>query len=324
MVVEISELNLPSIYPEVLQRLMIEGKSEETRNGEVLTFEDPFFLTMINPDERVIFDPIRDANPFFHLMEFVWMMSGSQDVNWIAQFNKRYYTYADDGIIHGAYGHRWINHFNVNQILKVINLLKTDRKTRRAVLGMWDPAVDLEPHNDLPCNTHIYFRPDDDGLDMTVCNRSNDIIWGMLGANVVHMTLLQELIALGAGLKLGVYRVLSNNAHVYKGVPKYDEIMQTLRTYDPYSDGKVDAFPLLQEGEMVEEFLLDCYQLVHSPHTTKRAYRTTWVNAVAGPMHEFWFTREARWMDMIVATDWRMTCSEWMERRSLSSTSTGR
>jgi hypothetical protein len=330
MAIEVTEENLPSIYPEVMIRLSLEGEEQESRNGPVLSFLDPFFLEIIDPRERVIFDPIRDANPFFHLMEFIWMMSGSNKVEWIAQFNKRYHEYAEpDGIVHGAYGHRWINHFNgVDQIVAVADQLKKDRTTRRAVLGMWDPRVDLEPHRDLPCNTHIYFRVESDALHMTVCNRSNDIIWGMLGANVVHMTLLQELIAHGAGLGVGSYMVMSNNAHVYTALPKIKEMLNTRSPVDPYRDGVVSPYPLLILGEEeMKDLLMDCYDFVH---TTGSRYRTRWMNEVAVPMYLAWYHRKdggsknEHFINKIQATDWRKACLEWVERKSASSTSTGR
>jgi thymidylate synthase len=328
MVVEVSEINLPQIYPEVIMRMMIEGKKEESRNGPVLSFLAPFFLEIQNPTERVIFDPIRDANPFFHLMEFIWMMSGSNKAEWIAQFNKRYHNYAEpDGTVHGAYGHRWIRHFNaVDQIVAVTDQLKKDRTTRRAVLGMWDPRVDLEPHADLPCNTHIYLRVEGDALNMTVCNRSNDIIWGMLGANVVHMTLLQELIAHGSGLGTGSYMLMSNNAHVYTQLPKVEQILATRAPVDPYTDGKVEPFPLMQPEEEMKDMLMDCYDFVH---TTGTRYRTKWMNEVAVPMYLAWYHRKDggskidQFINKIQATDWRMACLDWVARRSLSSTSTG-
>ena len=102
MVVEVTETNLPRIYPEVLQRLRIEGVGEDSRNGKVISFEDPLFLTILYPTERVLFDPLRNANPFFHVMEFIWMMAGSNDVNWIERFNKTYRRYADGELVHGA------------------------------------------------------------------------------------------------------------------------------------------------------------------------------------------------------------------------------
>lgn len=327
--VVVKEENLPSAYPEVLIALKLHGEEQESRNGKVLTFPDPFFLEILNPEERVIFDAIRDANPFFHLMEFVWMMSGSKDVTWIEQFNKRYRQYAEpDGSVHGAYGHRWIEHFDVNQIRAVVAQLKSDRTTRRAVLGMWDPRVDLDPHADLPCNTHIYFRVEEDVLNMTVCNRSNDIIWGMLGANIVHMTLLQELIARGAGLGVGSYQVFSNNAHVYKNLDKYENIINTRSSYDPYTNLEVAALPILQPGETIEQFLDDCKRFVFIESLSH--YRTNWINNVALPMFRAYVTRKQGhpkenefFMHRIEATDWRKACLEWAARKSSSLTSTG-
>lgn len=326
--VEVKEMNLPQVYPEVMISLMLYGEEQESRNGPVLSFLDPFFLEIFNPTERVIFDPIRDANPFFHLMEFIWMMSGSNKAEWIAQFNKRYMSYAEpDGRVHGAYGYRWANHFLVDQITTVVSQLKKDRTTRRAVLGMWDPSVDLEPHADLPCNTHIYLRVESDALHMTVCNRSNDIIWGMLGANVVHMTYLQELIAHGAGLGPGSYMLMSNNAHVYTKLPKVNEILATRGPVDPYTDGKVDPYPLMQPGEEMKDMLMDCYDFVH---TTGARYRTQWMNEVAVPMYLAWYHRKdggsklEEFINKIQATDWRLACLEWVARRSSSLTSTGR
>ena len=319
MVTEISELNAPYLYTEMLQHLRIEGLEEESRNGKVLAFPDPVFVTMLDPTERVLFDPIRDANPFFHVMEFIWMMAGSNDVNWIEKFNSNYRRYADGDIVHGAYGHRWQQHFNmVNQITGVIDVLRRDNSTRRAVLGMWDPSVDLVPHNDLPCNTHIYFRNDKEfGLNMTVCNRSNDILWGMLGANIVHMTYLHELIAYGAGMELGHYQVFSNNAHIYKGLPKYDEILKTLAPIDPYTEEGMKPLPLLQKGEKVGQFLLDCSNFVAG----KNEFVTMWMFEVALPMYNAWMERKNKVGDglteckQIGAEDWRRVCEEWIKRR---------
>ena len=48
---------------------------------------------------------------------------------------------------------------------------------------------------EIPCNTAIYFKVREGKLNMTVSNRSNDVIWGTFGANVVHMSILQEYVA---------------------------------------------------------------------------------------------------------------------------------
>lgn len=321
MVVEVTEINVPQMYPELMRRVKLEGVEEDSRNGPVLTLEDPLFLTIIDPLERVIFDPIRDANPYFHVMEFIWMMAGSKDVNWIEKFNKRYRQYADGDVVHGAYGYRWLRHFSgVNQIGTVIDLLKKDRKSRRAVLGMWDPGTDNLPYKDVPCNTHIYYRVDSEGkLNQTICNRSNDVVWGLLGANVVHMSYLHEIIAHGAGLDVGMYQVFSHNAHIYTGLKNYRDIIQTTAAIDPYidPDHPVKPMPLFLKLESVSGFLEDCHNFILG----NNRFQTEWMYQVALPMYNSWMSRKDGVNDgsedakNIVAEDWRLACLEWIKRR---------
>ena len=191
---------------------------EETRNGPALAYQGPVLISHVMPYRRVLFDPVRDANPFFHYMEAIWMLAGSENVDFPAQFAKQIKEYSDDGVtLNGAYGFRWFYHWE-DQVGEIIEMLRKDSKTRRAVLTMWDPQFDLgSSSKDIPCNTHVYFRQVDGRLDMTVCNRSNDLVWGALGANVVHMSILQEYIAHAADLPVGTYHQFTNNLHVYEG-----------------------------------------------------------------------------------------------------------
>lgn len=331
MAVEINAYDAPQAYVEGIQKLKVFGVEEQSRNGPVLTIQEPVVLTIKIPTRRVIFDPFRDANPFFHLMEAIWMMAGSNDVRFVEQFNKKYREYAENGAdyVHAAYGHRWRKAFSritsvaghpkistVDQVKEVIELLKKDPTSRRAVLGMWDPGSDLVPHNDLPCNTHIYFRIVNGALEMTVCNRSNDFVWGMLGANVVHMTILQELVAHGAGVPIGHYRVMTNNLHIYKGLDKFGGIINTVAEYNPYLE-QMFPLPLLAEKETVDGFLNDCEEFIEG-----RGTASLWFKHVAWPMLRSWKAHkdgnkeQARFhAEEIGAPDWRIACVEWLNRR---------
>ena len=53
---------------------------------------------------------------------------------------------------------------------------------------------------------------------MTVCCRSNDIIWGTYGTNAVHFSMLQEYLAARLNAQLGVYRHISDSFHAYSSV----------------------------------------------------------------------------------------------------------
>ena len=194
-------------------------RRQESRNGSTLEALEPVITTYLKPWERVLLFPARDANPFFHLVEAIWMMAGANHVGQLLHFNAGMRQYSDDGqTLHGAYGYRWYHQFGHNdQIVQVISLLKNDPESRRAVLQMWDPIVDLgSPSRDVPCNTSIFFKIRDGKLQMTVCNRSNDMVWGAYGANAVHMSVLQEFIAKSLEVEMGPYHQISDCFHVYE------------------------------------------------------------------------------------------------------------
>lgn len=279
----------PGLYEDALNKVPHWVVREDSRNGEVLTCPDPVLLQLNSPIQRVLFDPVRMANPYFHVMEFIWMMAGDNSTGWISQFNKGFKQYAEpNGTHHGAYGHRWREHFSRDQLLVAVEELRRDPESRRVVISMWDCEVDLGngSKKDLPCNTHIYLRIVGGALDMTVCNRSNDLFWGMLGSNLVHMTLLQELLALAIGVQVGIYRVFTNNLHVYPGMPRFEELWNQRYSPNLYVTELPELvhFPVLQEGTAtgcLELFLEECCDFIHSP---KEKYESLWLEKVAVPM----------------------------------------
>ena len=54
------------------------GLTQDSRAGGTLEYPEPVCTVYERPLERVLFDAIRDANPFFHLMEALWMLAGPQ------------------------------------------------------------------------------------------------------------------------------------------------------------------------------------------------------------------------------------------------------
>lgn len=313
----ISAVNAPQALEEALWQMKANAKEEDSRNDKVMVMPGPTMIEIERSTERVIFCPVRNANPFFHVMEFVWMMAGENEVTWIEKFNSRIREYADknSNISHGAYGARWARWFGRNQILDVISLIRSDPTTRRAVLGMWDPRFDLDPHNDLPCNTHIYFRNANGFLDMTVCNRSNDLIWGALGANVVHMTLLHELVARAVCMWPGKYRVFTNNLHMYKDRPDFEPLWDHPACVDFYGD--LRPMVLLRSEESADNFMRDCQNMLMGHY----AFRCKWMTQVALPMYHAYMERKNKQGDGlgfvkdIQAQDWKMACKQWIERK---------
>jgi len=315
-----------------------------SRVGEILQIPEPLLLTYTHPREKVLLNPARDCNPFFHLYESLWMLAGRNDVAPLACYNSRMPEFSDDGsTFHGAYGYRWRKWFGFDQLDAIVDELRKDPNSRRCVLQMWDSTVE-PPHTiecsdpymavnggkDVPCNTQAYFSvrrecvtlPDyhdqTDGsyaeyLDMTVCNRSNDIVWGMLGANAVHFAILQEYLAARIGVEVGVYNQFTNNAHVY-----------TERfTPEKWLDGWEPSYPIYKKRDMdipqeeLEQFVAD-----QSASDCTGEYNHPFLEHVAKPMcWAFHAHKERNGMavgiaDTIASLDWREAAITWLCRRA--------
>lgn len=206
-------------------RLVLESNPivSESRNGPVLRTRMPLTTVYTDPKSRVLFDATRDCNPFLHLFESMWMLQGRRDLAFVEYFTPQMRSYSDDGTtLNGAYGYRWRHHFGLDQIEYIISELK-DPNSRRAHMGMWDARNDPKSAQtgtkDVPCNLSIAFDVIENRLNMTVFNRSNDLIWGAYGANLVHMSFLQEYVAQAGGFMIGNYYQVSNNAHIYLDNP---------------------------------------------------------------------------------------------------------
>ena len=314
--------NVNEAFVEGFIHLRTEGIEEPSRNGPVLVAPGPVVTTYTNPEERVLFNPVRDANPVFHLMEAIWMLAGQHHVEWLLQFNKRFADYAEpNGVQHGAYGYRWATHFGMDQIYNAIVELRQNRESRRVVIGMWDPIADqLAPVRDVPCNTHIYLDCRGGKLNMSVCNRSNDMLWGAYGANVVHMSMLMELIARAVGIPIGEYRQFSNNFHVYTEGYQVQHFLRVPPSYefDFYSQNLCHPWPLFQSGETWEDFTSDCEQLVSGSYL----YATQFFELVARPLYDAYLLRK-KGLDisknieqMPQSNDWVLAFKQWVDRRS--------
>src|SRR5258708_35739439 len=70
---------------------------DQTRNGKCLVVDEPVLISYTHPKERVLFNPVRDANPFFHLYESLWMLAGRNDLKSLAYYCSRMKEFSDDG-----------------------------------------------------------------------------------------------------------------------------------------------------------------------------------------------------------------------------------
>lgn len=312
--------NVEHAYNVLTRMILKNGIKEDSRHGTVLSFPHPVLIKVLNPGERVLMDPARNANPFFHLFESIWMMAGKNDVSFVSQFNQQMNTYSDDGeVFNGAYGHRWREYFGYDQISRAIDMLRTNPGDRRVVISMWDAHSDLGSTSlDIPCNQQIFPRIYGGKLNFLTTNRSNDLIWGLCGANAVHLTVLMEFMAHALGLPLGEWHHISNNLHVYehhfallKGVVANPHLSWT-----PHPGTQ----PLLLPGEAVESFTEDCHNFCEGQDDD---FATAFFNDTVAPMVQGWHkwrrdgSLEGAIYDAscVEANDWRKASVSWLRRK---------
>lgn len=255
------------------------------------------------------------------------MLAGENKLHFLTYYNKRMTEFSDDNkTLNGAYGARWRRRrviidnqlLEVDQLNAIISHLLSNRNSRRAVLQIWDVRDDLlriDSSKDIACNDSVVFqvRADGNTLDMTVRNRSNDLIWGLMGADYVHFCLLFEYMADCLEMQRGCYYHFTNDLHAYEDTWDHDKIMSG-DTHGPIQDGTPRIRLVENKGrfdEEVKSFITSPAQFFEEP----------FLECVAKPMmlayshqKQFHYNEAYRYCQLIVNHDWRDACTEWIKR----------
>lgn len=324
-----------------LQRVSDTTLSQDSRNGKVIRFRRPVMLHYSHPTERVLFNTARNCNHFFHLVEAVWMLAGRNDVALLKIFNKKMTDYSDDGTtFHGAYGYRWFAH----GLIESISALAFNHDDRRCYIPLFAPT-DNRNSKDVCCNVGIVFEIQEGVLNMSIFNRSNDIIWGALGANYVHFTILQEVVARYIGVTVGYYTQISTNFHMYEwnsNVEEWWNVYLDSLSYQPLTTAQdelrqcnqilVTRYP---ESQPIDIDIRRCHHLDAWLDTILNFFQRTsngdfssgisytgveWVDYVVRPAIYAWgyfkakkYDHAIRKLETITSDDWRIGCLTYIE-----------
>jgi hypothetical protein len=330
-----------------------EGVWGDSRAGRVLVAPFPVATVYTNPWMCTLVGRIRDANPFFHLAEAMWMLAGRNDAAFLNLFVRDFgerFAEPHSNHIHGAYGERWRIAFGYDQLAEVIERLRTNPSDRQCVIQMWDASRWVDGRLDLtgewkdrPCNTHVYLRVVGNLLDLTVCCRSNDIVWGAYGANAVHFYYLQQYLADALGLAVGTLYQFSNNYHAYEDmletmkrramVTELKDLARELGRGPPMPGTSCEDSRLFGSDGVdratFDRELAGVLELVETMYDRPSTAETEWVIRsrflrevfVPAMIAHHRFTREGNWggaMDVarrINHYGWQTACADWLQRR---------
>ena len=325
--------------------LLEQGVRREGRNGVTLEIPEPVTTVYERPWERVLLNPVRDANPFFHFFEALWILAGRDDVKFLTEFNKRMVDYSDDGVVFNApYGYR-LRHGILNaqhdQLARVIDILRGDPDSRQAVCQIWDEDDLYENTKDKACNMSIVFRIRNTPqchpqLHMTVYNRSNDMLWGAYGANMVQFSTVQEYVARHLGIALGPYTQVSNSFHVYLDGPGgslWDRLVTLNAPFVEYPD---DTLVSMCQGNHPEQMIhfdndLELFFKMYDMdgidgilRTPNLGWQSGYFTALAIPMLTAFYQYGpgdniggAKSVHYIQADDWRLAVEQWYFNRGV-------
>ncbi|MFF9787828.1 thymidylate synthase [Streptomyces sp. SceaMP-e96] len=194
------------------------AKSGEKISPRGMATREVLDLTMrlTQPRARLLYaPPARIVNPAFAVAETVWHLSGS-DAPWIFDYNARLRQYADDGVLRGAYGPRMRNWGGeVDQLHRVVEILKDDPDSRRATIQLYDPARDTAGHKDVPCTLGFRFHLRGGRLHMSTTMRGQDV-WIGMPYDLFFFTTLHELVAGWLDVDPGEYHHHVDSLHIYE------------------------------------------------------------------------------------------------------------
>lgn len=152
----------------------------------------------------------------YMLGELALCFTGRDDVESTSKFSSFLKCIGDDGVTNrSAYGAIVFNRYGFDQVAQVIDTLKRDPYSRRAVINFNVPSTDRFETKDEICTIALVFELRDGKLDCTGIMRSDDV-WLGTPYDVVFFTELQKHIANKLGVAYGKYTHFAVSLHAYE------------------------------------------------------------------------------------------------------------
>lgn len=225
--------------------IWLNGLKNIIKNGEISSPRGMKIKEIVGHSIKVpMKDPIitltsRKMNFKFALGEAWWVTSGSNKVNDITQFMKRYKEYSDDGVfLNGAYGVKFID-----QLRYIVDNLESDQDSRQAVLNIW--RENPRQSKDIPCTLSHQYLIRDGELHCIANMRSHDMVWGFsydtFTFSMMAKTIQTLLSKRNINVEMGTLTINQGSAHIYE--KHWDEVDEWIKYLDkPEKDWEKDSF----------------------------------------------------------------------------------
>jgi len=170
-------------------------------------------FTIDNPADKVITTPRRKFNQDYAEYEWDWYLKGDRDAKEIAERAKIWNQMMVPGTteVNSNYGYFW--NYN-DQLNKVIDELKRNKETRRAIVVHYIIHETDRYKYDTPCNDVLNFYIKDGKLHLTVFARSIDLVFGFCNDQYTFAKLM-EIVSEKTGYPIGQMHWFITNLHIY-------------------------------------------------------------------------------------------------------------
>jgi thymidylate synthase len=214
--------NFTECYLDLLQKVFTDPEFESAPRGQRIKEALGVSFRINNPRHRFPTVVGRDFSTSYMVAELLWYLSGNNRTEWISRYSSFWKNISDDGeTANSAYGARLffpndkIANGRFAQYDYVVDELKKDRDSRRAVMHIRVPADSLDAKLDMPCTLSLQFFIRDEKMHMVTSMRSSDLIFG-IAYDIPAFTIFQEMLANEFGIDVGTYTHISNSLHIYE------------------------------------------------------------------------------------------------------------
>lgn len=207
----IEEYSIERCYKRLIEEILKNGSSV----GETLECNN-CCLVIHRPSLKSMWFPGKMLSEDYANAELKWYWSADNSCKTIGEHAKMWLRISDDGeTSNSAYGYILHKKYGFDQLQQIIELLKKDSSTRRAVLNISDPTINRIKTKDMQCTIAIQFLIRNEKLEETVYMRSNDVNFG-LPYDYIYFVSIGQYIAQKLNIELVKYTHHATSMHMYK------------------------------------------------------------------------------------------------------------
>ena len=216
--------DIPTPYEDLVRTILREGtlKSDRTGTGTISLFGKQMRFDLSHS-----FPLITTKKVYFRgiAYELLWFLKGSQNVRWLQENRVHIWDeWADPetGDLGPVYGVQWRSwpaatpedpDRTIDQIAKVLDLIRTHPDSRRMIVTAWNPAQ-IDSMALPPCHALFQFYVADGKLSCQLYQRSCDMFLGV-PFNIASYALLTLMMAQQADLEPGEFVWTGGDCHIY-------------------------------------------------------------------------------------------------------------